>query len=331
VGGSTPVRIERCEPLAHRNEIEALFLRNGRESFPVTLARAYGYARTGGGVTWIARNAEGSVVGHLAALPRLFRDPTRAARAALFADMLMDRGYRDFRSAVQLCRQAVADLRSVGSFDFAYTDPTLPAQVVVRAAGFMEVGTMRRYVVPLHPLYTLFFRLGEPAERLFAERVEGDGGVRVADALHALAPGPYFRGERSPELYATRLGGETMPQWEWHLLHRGLDPQSPVAALVLVARSSSGRVPSIVDLLWDERQVSASAVLRAVVGSMWDAGFSRLGMVTLAESGLARALRRCGFIRRGDALPLFVLQLREGVRLPPPGDWLLTYFDGSAW
>jgi hypothetical protein len=54
-------------------------------------------------------------------------------------------------------------------------------------------------------------------------------------------------------------------------------------------------------------------------------------MFTLAESRVARYLERCGFIRRNDTLPLVVHLTREDAVLPPVQDWLMTYFDGSAW
>ncbi|OLC88287.1 MAG: hypothetical protein AUI86_04200 [Gemmatimonadetes bacterium 13_1_40CM_3_66_12] len=60
-------------------------------------------------------------------------------------------------------------------------------------------------------------------------------------------------------------------------------------------------------------------------------GYRKLNMVTLAQSALALTLKRCGFIGRGDALPLFWLGLRQSDTLPPLHDWVLTELDGSGW
>jgi hypothetical protein len=324
------LRIERCDSLAVGEEIKALFLRNDYPTFPTFFDRAYPYASSTGGSSWIARNGQGSVVGHLAAFPRTFRDGTAVVRAALLVDNLFDRAYRNFWSAVELCRRAWADLRQAGECDFAYTDPTLPAQPVLKAAGFTTVGALRRFVLPLHPLYVGLFRLLTPVEPLVAERLDtGAAETRVAEALQTLSPGARFRGERSLELYATRLGGDSIPHWQWLLLRAPSDPAT--AALALTARRPGEAVLRIVDLRWDEARASAASVVHAVARSARDEGFGRMCIVTLAESELARSLGRCGFIGRRDALPLVVHLSRQDAVLPPVRDWLLTYFDGSAW
>jgi len=163
-------------------------------------------------------------------------------------------------------------------------------------------------------------------------RIIGTDPARiVAEALRTLRPGAQFRVERSLELYATRLGGETIPSWQWLLLRPERDPGTPVAALVLTTRPPGQAVLSVVDVLWDEARVSAASVLHAMARTARAEGFKKLSMLTLAESRLARSLERCGFIRREGTLPLVVQRIREDAVLPPVQDWVLTYFDGSAW
>jgi len=323
--------IERCDTVTHGEEIKALFLRNDYPTFPAFFRRAYPYAMSTGGASWVARNGQGSVVGHLAAFPRVFGDGTRVARGALLVDNLFDRAYRNYWSAVELSRRALADIREAGDYDFAYTDPSLPGQALLRALGFTRVGTLQRFVFPLHPLYAGFFRIKARAQPLAAEPVGGLQDPRVAEALRALPPGPQFRGERSVELYATRLGGDTMPDWQWLLLRPQRQAGAAVAALVLTAPQPGAAVLRIVDLLWDDARVSPASVVHAVARTARDVGFTKLSMVTLAESELARSLGRCGFIRRHDALPLVVHLTRTNAALPPVRDWALTYFDGSGW
>ena len=325
--------IERCDSLAHGDEIKALFLRNDRPTFPAFFDRAYPYAVSAGARSWVARDGRGVMVGHLAAFPRVFRDATRVARAALLVDNVFDAAHRNFWSAVELCRRALADLSATGDFDFAYTDPTPPGLALVRALRFTQVGTLHRFVLPLQPLYLGFFRIKARAEPLSVERVGGRDDARIAAALRALRPGARFRGERSLDLYATRLGGETIPNWQWLVLRA--DPEggggTAVAGLVLTARPPGAATASVIDAVWDDARVSPASVLHAVARAARDDGCKKLSMFTLAESALARSLKACGFVRRADALPVVVHLSREGAELPPIRDWSMTYFDGSAW
>jgi hypothetical protein len=325
------LRIERCDSVAHEEEIKALFLRNERPTFPAFFDRAYPYAVSAGGASWVARNGPGGIVGHQAVFPRVFRDAQRVVRAALLVDNLFDPGHRNFWSAVELCRRTLADLREAGSFAFAYTDATPPSHAVLRAAGFTTIGTFQRFVLPLHPVYLGFFRIWSRPKPLVVARLDGLREASVAEALRALPPGAQFRGERSLELYATRLGGDTIPGWQWLLLRPERDPGTPVAALVLTTRPPGRAGLTVVDVLWDEARVSATSVLHAVAQTARADGLKELSMVTLAESRLARCLERCGFIQRHDALPLVAHLIREDAALPPVQDWLMTYFDGSTW
>jgi hypothetical protein len=323
--------MERCDSVAHEEEIKALFLRNERPTFPAFFDRAYPYAVAAGGASWVARNKPGAIVGHQGVFPRVFCNAQRLVPAALLVDNLFDPAHRNFWSAVELCRRTLVDLRDADCFDFAYTDPTPPAHAVLVAAGFTTIGTLQRFVLPLHPLYRGFFRITSRPEPVSVARLDGVGEACVAEALQALRPGAQFRGERSLELYATRLGGEAIPGWQWLLLRPERDPGSPVAALVLTARPPSRAGLSVVDVLWDDARVSAASVLHAVARVARADGFKELSMFTLAESRVARYLERCGFIRRNDTLPLVVHLTREDAVLPPVQDWLMTYFDGSAW
>lgn len=274
--------IERCNSLLRADEIKALFLRNDRRTFPAVFDRAYPSAMAAGGSSWIARNAQGAVVGHLAAFPRLFRSAVRRARAALLVDLLVEGAHRNFWSAVELCRRAVSDLRAAGDFDFAFTDPTPPAQLVLRAAGFAPNDALERFVTPLHALYNGFFRIAARAEPLLAERVGRGSEARVAEVLRAVPPGSYFRAERSLELYATRLGGDAITDWEWLVLRPQRDPGAPDAALVLTARQAGGTTLGIVDLVWDDRRVSVASVLQAVIEVARQEGYRKLSVASLA-------------------------------------------------
>ena len=325
------LRIERCDSVACGAEIKALFLRNGRPTFPAFFDRAYPAAVSAGGASWVARNERGAVVGHQAVFPRVFWDTGRVVRAALFVDSVFDRTYRNFWNPLELCRETLANLGQAHCFDFAYTDPTPSSHAVLRAAGFTTISLLQRYVLPLHPLYLGFYRFKSRTEALSVTRVDHLGDASVEDALRRLQPGPRFRAKRSLELYATRLGGETMPRWQWLLLRPQGEPHSPVAALVLATRPSGHAVLNLADVLWDEARASMASVLHAVARTAPADGIERLSVVTLAESRLARSLEQCGFIRRKDSLPLVLRHLHPDAALPPVQDWLITAIDGSAW
>jgi len=322
--------IERCNSLLRADEIKGFFQRNDRSTFPALFERAYPPAMAAGGSSWIARDAQGVVVGHLAAFPRLFRSAVGTARAALLVDLLVEERHRDFWSAVALCRRAVSDLCSAGAFDFAFTDPTPPAQLALKAAGFAQSAAFERFVTPVHALYNRLFQIAARTEPLLAERVDRGDQARVSDALRAVPPGSYFRAERSLELYATRLGGEAIADWEWLVLRPQRDPRAPDAALAVTSRQAGGATLSIVDLVWDERRVPVASVLQAIIEVAGQEGCNKLSISTLANGSFVRALRSRGFIRRADTLPLFVVRT-SCAELPPVSDWFLTYFDGSGW
>jgi hypothetical protein len=326
------LQIERYDDLVHGDEIKALFLRNERPTFPAFFDRAYPLAYAAGGASWVARDGQGTVIGHLAVFPRRFCDSARQARAALLMDALFDPAHRNFFNAVALARRVVVDLRDSG-FDFAYTDPTPLAVPILKAVGFTQVDTFDRFIAPLNPLYLALTRLRTRARSLEVERLRGWDASRLSEVLRGLPPGTRFRAERSPELYAARLGGESISEWEWLLFHarRGLNGGRGVAGLALAATPPSGGRARIVDLLWDENQVCAEWLLVSAAAAARASGYSRLNAHAPRESALAQTLGRSGFVRRGDGLPLLFLRIRQDVDLPPLRDWVLTYFDGSAW
>jgi len=324
------LQFERCAIGVFGEDIKALFVRNDAPEFPAFFQRAYSQSASAGGISWIARDGQGKLVGHYAALPRVFRSEGRQARAALLVDLLLDRVHRNFWSAAELCRRAATDLREAGDFDFAYSDPSPVARGIMRAAGFTERGTLERFAAPLNVLYNGFFHVKSRAVSLTVERIGGLDDPRLAQALSAVRPGAYFHGQRSVDLYATRLGLGAIPTWEWLLLrdpHGGATP----CALALTAPQPGKPTLRILDLLWDDRTVSPASILTAVTRAARGQGYRRVNMVALAQSALALALKRCGFIGRGDALPLFWLSLRQSDVLPPLHDWVLTELDGSGW
>jgi len=325
------LEIERCDSVAHEGEIKALFLRNGYPAFPATFDRAYPAAVSAGGASWVARNERGTVVGHQAVFPRVFWDTQRAVRGALFVDNLFDPTHRNFWSAVELCRRTLADLFDAGGFDFAYTDPTPASYAVLRAAGFKTIGTLQRFALPLHAPYLEFRRLLSRPEPLAVARVDGLRDASVAEALVAAAPGAQFRGKRSLELYATRLGGEAMPGWHWLVLRPERDAGAPIAALVLARCPPDRAVLNVVDVVWDEARLSVASVMHAVARAARANGVKTLSVFTLVESRLARSLGRCGFVQRNDSLPVVLHPTHQDVTLPPVQDWLFTAFDGSGW
>ena len=180
------LQFERCAVGVFAEEIKALFVRNDAPEFPEFFERAYSQTASAGGISWIARDGQGKLVGHYAALPRVFRSESRQARAALLVDLLLDRVHRNFWSAAELCRRAAADLRESGEFDFAYSDPSPVARGIMRAAGFTERGTLERFAAPLNFLYNGFFHVKSRAVSLTAERIGGLEDPRLAQALCAL-------------------------------------------------------------------------------------------------------------------------------------------------
>lgn len=321
--------IERCADPGSGDAIKALFLRNDRPSFPGQFDAVYPASYANGGASWLARNDQGDVVGHVAVFPRTLRSRSVTVNAALFGDLMMDADHRDFFSAVGLVRRAVAELRGSGRFDVAHAHSIDLAHGVLRAAGLKPSGALRRYVTPVNRLYRAAMAWRSGARRLEARTVPSAWEDEVQAALDAIPPGALLRGDRSLDLYRPHLGQESLEDWRWIVLGERGGSSGPLA-LVLAARTDHGRTLAIRDLRWNEVRTTAESVLAALPAAARQAGCAKVALSTLDATGFAAALPRTGYIVREDVLPFLTLETGRAA-VPPLQEWLVTFMDGSAW
>ena len=307
--GVATVTVAAANPLDHAREIKDLFLAHERPEFPDFFDRTYPAAVARGARSWIGRDPVGRIVMHMACLPRRFRLGGRDVVAGLLANLVVAKAYRSFFPALTLINRLVQDSRAGGVIDFLYADPNEESRALLRGTRFVRVGTLQRYVLPVQgrrPLMDLGVRLFHALTRLTS------GAVRRA----ALTPHPAarFHGEAfatppaaSPRLapchdralYVSRLQGYPGER-DWWLT-------SPAAALLLRGPDPSGL--TVLHALRWAAPAPLAALVPGLIAELRRRGCERLQVMTVAESAVGRTLRRCGFMRRREAVPLFALPL----------------------
>lgn len=336
-GGEGEMRVkglqtETRNPLEIADEIKALFRSEGSTDFDSFFDLAYPRVAEMGGVSVVARDAEGNVIMHLGAFPRAFRREDDRFSGGLLGDLMVAQPYRDFWSAVHFFRQAVDLLVESRQYDFLYTDPQEVSFALVRAGGFEVLDSMRRFVLPLVPGWLSVLRLRAPIVDLTARQVPWHDGTHLLAHQDRLASGSAFRVHRSRLFYQSRAWVQITDRSEWTVLDL---PESettqPPVGLVLTTPLPPNRTLSVMDVLWDDRRVNLESVLYAAAAQGRVRGYRKIGIRALDRSLLGKVVRKCGFIPRNDDQPVLAKALREDVRLPPVEDWLLTWIDGSTW
>lgn len=323
------LKFSKCDSVTRAAEIQALFLRNDRPTFPYFFDRVYRTLAAEGGASWIAADEQGDVVMHIALFPRSFRGETGTYRVGLIGDLMADVPYRDFWSPLKLFRRAIADIRREGKFDFLYSDPSPNSVALAKAVGFTPLGDLRRYVAPVNPVYLAFCGARARAARTrssWQPELDAEGSATLADLA-----GAYLQATRSSDFYRARAGGELAPTSGYVVVWpRGDDDERPAAVGMLAARAGADTA-DLVDLQWDAQRLGIQSALHAVARAARARGFHKLSCATLGGSRFAESLSSYGFIGRECIQPMFVLPLQETQALPAAPDWMLTSLDGSAW
>ena len=331
-----PVTIAVANPLQHVREIKDLFLANERPEFPEYFDRAYPPAVATGATSWLGRDSEGRLVMHIACLPRRFRFGGREVVAGLLANLMVTKTYRSFFPAVALVNRLVRDSKARAILDFLYADPNDDSQALLRGTRFVPVGTLRRYVLPvgdrrpaldaavrvLQRLVRLTTR-GRPARVVAhsARRFRGNAFWVPHDQARRLVPC------HDHALYASHLKGYPGERDWWMTAQRASIPNGPEAALLVRGPDPSGR--AALHAVRRAPGIAVSAMVPGLIKELRRRGCVRLQAATVAESALGRALRRCGFVPRPEAVPLVALALtplgEECVQAVE--DWEITELD----
>jgi hypothetical protein len=317
--------ITRVNPLDHADEIKRLFVTYGRAEFPEFFDRAYETAVRAGGVSWLARDAAGQVVMHVACFPRRFRFGTRDVTGALLMNAMAAESYRSFFPARQLMRRARDDIKARGDVDFLYTDPNTPARAVLEGSGFRRIGTVERLVLPVGDhrwLVDGVIRLLHARARLargVGPRPDATPWRAGEDSAAAFAApwgdSPRLRPHYGNGLYAARLEGYPGPRDTWFTFSHNGGGNAQAAGLLVRGPDRAGI--ATLHAIRRAPELPLGYVIPGLIRALRAAGCARLQIITVAESAFAAELRRAGFVARRDASPLLAAPLT------PIGDTVL--------
>jgi hypothetical protein len=318
-GGFLEFTITAVNPLDHEKDIKQLFVTHERPEFPSFFDRAYPAGVRAGGVSWVGRDRAGQVVMHVACFPQRFRFGEREVVGGLMMNALVARPYRSFFPAHALIRRAKGDTKARGDIDFVYTDPNEQAKAVMDMCGFVRVGRLTRYVLPVGDRR----RLLDGAIRLFHAGVRvvtwcgGEGGaglvghpaVEVSTAGFEAPSGdsPRLRPYHGTARYAMRMEGYPGASDWWFTLPRNGDAGALAAGLLVRGPDSSG----VADLqaVYRDPGLPLARLIRGLVASLRAKRCTRLQVWTVAESQFAGELRHAGFLPREDAASIVATAL----------------------
>ncbi len=264
-----------------------------------------------------------------------------ALRAALFADLAIDRPHRSGLPALTLLRAVKAEVER--DFDLGYGFPNHKAIPLYRRAGFVELGRMYRYVRVLHsprylaaaarwlriPAAAVADRALAAAARLHelrARRFELDWAARFDarfDALwQAVRTGDRIACERSAAFLGWRFAHDR------HRIAAITRRDTGALAGYGVLRPAERGLVELVDLLGaGDRELDAAIAL--IVPAAQRLGFAAIGFRFLGDPRVIRLLRAHGFVRRGEPRSIVVAPGRGSAlaALPARAAWYLTDLD----
>ncbi|HXL33465.1 MAG TPA: hypothetical protein VN953_00960 [Gemmatimonadales bacterium] len=309
--------IAAVNPLDHEEAIKQLFVTHERPEFPGFFDRAYPAGVRAGGVSWVGRDRAGQVVMHVACFPQRFRFGEREVVGGLMMNALVARPYRSFFPAHALIRRAKRDTKARGDIDFVYTDPNEQAKAVMDMCGFVRVGRLTRYVLPVGDRR----RLLDGAIRLFhagvrvvtgspgAVALVGHPAAEVSTAGFEAPSGdsPRLRPYHGSARYAMRMEGYPGASDWWFTLPRNGDAGALAAGLLVRGPDSSG----VADLqaVYRDPGLPLARLIRGLVASLRAKGCTRLQVWTVAESQFAGELRHAGFLPREGAASIVATAL----------------------
>lgn len=263
-----------------------------------------------------------------------------ALRAALFADLAIDRPHRSGLPALTLLRAIQAEVAR--DFDLGYGFPNHKAIALYRRAGFVELGRMHRYVRVLHG--RSYLATAAPPLRVAA--AVADRALAAAAHLHALRARrfeldwPAEFDARFDRLWqAVRTGDRIACERSaaflgWRFAH----DRHRIAAIVRrdtgalaaygVLRPAERGLVELVDLLGaGDRELDAAIAL--IVPAARRLGFAAIGFRFLGHPRVIRVLRAHGFVRRGEPRSVVVAPGRGSAlaALPTRTAWYLTDLD----
>ncbi len=315
------VVLEMCDPRERERELKDLFARNGKPEFATVFDRAYRLRAQQGQRCCVALLGS-DVVMHVSVTPVPLVRGNESFTVGVMSDLMADDGYRDFWAPVKLLRKLTSELKKTGDIDFLLSTTTPEAESVFKATGFKPFGTLRRYVLPLNPLYLAFARLRSGVKRTKTQSSSYDQFAQAQFPLPEVV-----RPAATAEFYASRIPRMEFVDGNWLSVLNGRKSNE---AFALMARDPYMNDLRLADAFWNDAGLGIGEVLHAAARWGRRQGFKKFALGTLHESRFAQELQRCGFFPRDVRSQLLVNQLSPRTA-PKPDDWFLLGFALSGW
>ena len=280
---------------------------------------------------------------------RTLRFHDRPIRAALFADLAIERPHRSGLPALALVRAVRHHVTE--SFDVGYGFPNAKAAAVYRRGGYRQLGEMKRYVRVLRSGTYLERRLRVPYLGRAAGAVADRVLVAAARARSWRRPGVELTWQDGFDRRFDRLWEEgrrlapilcerSSAFLTWRFAHHpGHDYR--IAALTdrgtrqlrayAVVRDA-GPVAELADLFGAGKHELDSLLVR-LLPALYDLGYRSVGFRFLGSPQVPALLGKHGFALRGGSRMVALAigqRMAHELALADPGSWYLTDLDEDS-
>jgi hypothetical protein len=315
------LEIVSVNPLERADDIKELFRAHARPEFPEFFDRAYPIAAARGALSWVGLDSRGAVVMHYARFTRRFQLNGDEVVGGLLVNMMVAEGHRTFIPAAKLLARVVEDSTRESAIDFLYADPNERGRAVGLTFGFVTIGHLNRFVLPVSARGPL--DLGIRAYHWARRRRRGRGAWNlVVHAAVDFDAAPYERSpgrsgrllsNRGSSLFAERLVGYPAAADQWLAFRQKDGGSGPRMLLLARGPAESGRVQ--LHAVWRDPAVPLAPTVGPLLRWLRTVGARKVEAVALEESPLGRDLGHAGFFARGPRVPVLALALTDRGRL----------------
>lgn len=315
------LEIVSVNPLERAEDIKELFRAHARPEFPEFFDRAYPIAAARGARSWVGLDSRGAVVMHSARFTRRFQLNGDEVVGGLLVNVMVAEGHRTFFPAAMLLARVVEDSKREGEIDFLYADPNERGRAVGRTRGFVTIGHLNRFVLPVSARGPL--DLGIRAYHWARRRRRGRGAwTLVAHAAADFDAAPYERSPgqsgrllsiRGSSLFAERLAGYPTAADHWLAFDQEDGGSGPRTLLLARGPEEGGRVK--LHAVWSDPAVPLACTVGPLLRWLRTVGARAVEAMALEESPLGRDLDRAGFFARADRVPVLARALTDRGRL----------------
>jgi hypothetical protein len=280
--------------------------------------------------------ADGVAIGHAGIGVRMFWHHERPLRAAVFADLAVDRAHRSGFPALALVRAVKRHVAE--TFELGYGFPNPKAEAIFRHAGCAKLGTMTRYVRVLRSQRYLARQLSRPLACVvgaIADRTRA-GAAQLRAACSARSSRLDWLDDFDPRFdrlfQEARTGYIACDRTAAFLRWRFSPDRHRIAALVDGARlrayavvRESGRMAELVDLFG----VELDALLARIVPVLYRLGYDSTSVRFLGRSRIPKLLAAHGFVTRPPTrmVALALSTTSDSPQLRDAESWYLTDLD----